>query len=125
MNDVLESLDALLSTGLSDADMIELESLLLERLDKSGCQQAHQRVGYAKRLMRYHLEHNGGSTLQQQWEILLSLQQNYNAHARRLAYMTEKKKEEMQRHCTHNWQYDECSRDHRSRYVCVQCGAYR
>ena len=125
MESILEALDAYLSTELSDSDMMDLEFALLKRIDEAGAQQAFERVGYSKRLMRFHLQHNGGGTPETEWKILLGFQENYSMYTNRLAIMANRQRDLMQQECVHVWEYDDCSRDHRSHYVCRKCGAFR
>lgn len=125
MDSILEKLDDYLTSELTDSDMVDLELCLLKRLDDAGCQQAFQRLGFSKRLMRFHLEHNGGTTPTTEWQILQSFHGNYSRYARKLEYMLRHQREAVQRQCEHGWEYDRSSRDHRSRYVCKKCGAYR
>lgn len=125
MDGLLEKLDEYLASELSDSDMVHLESVLLKRLDDAGSQQAYGRLGFSKRLMRFHLEHNGGTTPTIEWQILRSFHGNYSIYTNKLERMLSRQHDTMQRQCEHEWEYDASSRDHRSRYTCTQCGAYR
>jgi len=61
-------------------------------------------------------------------EELSILQDHYRERCRdlsKLKRLIEEKQRAIERACAHKWQYDETSRDHRSRYVCMICGTDR
>ncbi len=92
---------------------------------KSHCVEKHAKnVGYSVRYPRYQNSYPGRSPQ----EELSILQDHYRERCRdlsKLKRLIEEKQRAIERACAHKWQYDETSRDHRSRYVCMICGTDR
>ena len=81
-------------------------------------------AGFSQKFSRFRREYDGVSDK----ETLRHLRRHLKVRAREIACLQgwiEELERKVQKKCTHTWEKDWEARDHRSRYTCTQCGAYR
>lgn len=109
----------------SPSDIIELErsfNSILNGLESNRC---HIEAGYSETFPRYVCEFSEDDDHQ---KITKELRRHYWARYKQLQDLDrqiKKRDKIIQKTCEHVWEKDWESRDHRSRYDCKKCGAYR
>ena len=81
-------------------------------------------AGFSQKFCRFQREYAGFDDK----ETLQHLKRHYRVRAREVACLRgviEDLERKVQKACTHTWEKDWEARDHRSRYTCTICGAYR
>ena len=109
----------------SPSEVLELErafNAILKGLDSNRC---HMEAGYSETFPRYVREISEDDNHQ---KITNELRRHYWARYKQLESLDrqiKKRDKIVQTKCEHVWEKDWESRDHRSRYDCKKCGAYR
>ena len=107
------------------SQIIQLESAfndILKQLESNRC---HIEAGYSETFPRYVSEISEDDNHK---KIVGKLRRHYWARHRQVEKLDRQIKERdrmIQSTCEHVWEKDWESRDHRSRYDCRKCGAYR
>ena len=105
-------------------DVIELDIAMMKILTRLDCEQHSTDFGYSHRFPRYQLKYVDMSAKKE----IRTLEQHYWARQRqllKLERLIKERKKVLEIHCEHEWERDWEDRDHRSRYDCKKCGAYR
>lgn len=105
-------------------DVVDVDIAMMCILNQWGTEKHNKAHGYSARFPRYQKYYPDRTPL----EELKILQQHYWARERelcKLRRLLEQKEDALQRACTHKWEKDLTSRDHRSHYICSECGAFR
>jgi phosphoribulokinase len=107
------------------ADVIALESALEKILNDLDSNAVHIESGYSKKFPRYITDIE---VRDDHSNVVKHLRKHYWARYNQLQNLDQqiKKREQIIKStCDHAWEKDWESRDHRSRYDCKKCGAYR
>ena len=105
-------------------DIVDADIAMMCILNHWGAEKHNKAHGYSPRFPRYQQSYTD-RTPKQELEIL---QQHYWARERdlnNLRRLLGQKEAALQRTCIHKWEKDLTSRDHRSHYICTECGAFR
>jgi hypothetical protein len=105
-------------------DVMDMEIAMMRILNHFNIDQHSKDLGYSLRFPRYNTNFPGLTPKKE----LKALRQHYWARLRQvqnLEKIIKKKKSFIQKNCDHKWEKDLDARDHRSRYDCKKCGAYR
>ena len=81
-------------------------------------------AGYSQQFCRFKCDYDACTDR----ETLNHLKKHYNVRQRQLKKLQRliaDKEIKIQNTCKHKWERDWEARDHRSRYMCTMCGAYR
>ena len=81
-------------------------------------------IGYSQKFCRYRCNYEGCDKK----DILDHLKKHYHLRQRQmrgLRNIIDETERQVQKECIHAWERDFEARDHRSRYMCALCGAYR
>ncbi len=106
------------------SDVVELDIAMMIVLRSLDTESAAAEAGHSKRFPRYQQKYPDRTPK----EELRILRQHYSARHRdlqNLERVIERRQIEIERTCDHEWEMDLSARDHRSRYDCKKCGAYR
>ena len=109
----------------SPSDIIELERSFISILNGLESNRCHIESGYSETFPRYVCEFSEDDDHQ---KITKELRRHYWARYKQLQDLDrqiKKRDKIIQKTCEHVWEKDWESRDHRSRYDCKKCGAYR
>ena len=109
---------------MTPEDVIDLEVAMMRILNGMDIDKHSKDLGYSVRFPRYNKNFPGLTDKQE----LEALRKHYWARSRQvrdLEKIIREKERIIQKNCDHEWEKDWESRDHRSRYDCKKCGAYR
>lgn len=105
-------------------DIVELDIAMMRILRHYNSNRHCRTVGYSTRFPRFQKSYPD-ETPERELEIL---REHYWERYRQLGNLNrliECKQDALERTCQHVWEMDVDSRDHRSRYNCIACGAHR
>ena len=112
------------NNDMTPEDVIDVEFAMNRILKQMNIDKHSKDLGYSARFPRYNRNFPGLSDKQE----LEALRKHYWGRWRQvqnLEKIIREKERIIQKNCDHVWEKDWESRDHRSRYDCKKCGAYR
>jgi hypothetical protein len=107
------------------SDVVRLEKAFNDILNSLDSNQCHMEAGYSESFPRYMCEISEDDDHK---KITKRLRRHYWARYKQLEALDRQiktREDKLRVVCEHVWEKDYESRDHRSRYDCRKCGAYR